>query len=123
MVGDGINDAPALRAAHASGAVFSSGTGLSGRADFFCVGSGAAPVNALLDMAQRVRQVVHRNLAFALVYNAVAVALCFMGLMSPLVAAVLMPASSLFVVVHTSLCVKGGLREVGARLEEESSSR
>jgi cation transport ATPase len=45
--------------------------------------------------------VIRRNLVFSLAYNAVAVTLAMLGLMNPLAAAVLMPASSITVVVSS----------------------
>ncbi|HQR47556.1 MAG TPA: hypothetical protein PK598_16285, partial [Thermoanaerobaculia bacterium] len=63
---------------------------------------GVAPLYDLLLGARRVRGVVNRNLGFSLVYNVAAAAMAFAGLVGPLFAAVLMPVSSLTVVLSSS---------------------
>jgi Cu2+-exporting ATPase len=101
MIGDGINDAPSFDAAFCTGTPAVDQPSLPARADFYFLGDGIAAVRQCLGTARRLRTVVLGNLGFALVYNAVAVALCFAGWIQPVVAAVLMPASSLLVVAHT----------------------
>lgn len=70
-------------------------------ADVFATRPGVAPVADLLDGACRTVRVVRRNLVFSLAYNAAGVALAMAGWLNPLVAAVLMPLSSLTVVVSS----------------------
>lgn len=53
----------------------------------------------LLEGSRRTLRVIHRNLVFSLLYNAAAVSLAMAGLMHPALAAVLMPASSITVVL------------------------
>lgn len=101
MVGDGINDAPAFAAAYCTATPAVDRPHLPARADFYYLGDGVAAVARALGAAARLRRVVRTNLAFALAYNAGALALAFAGLVTPLLAAVLMPASSLAVVGHT----------------------
>jgi len=98
MIGDGINDAPALAAAACSGTPAVDHPAVPARTDFHFLGDRLESVRLLLQAAGRFRTVVRGNLALALAYNAAALVLCFAGLVNPLVAAVLMPASSLAVV-------------------------
>ena len=65
------------------------------KAGFYFLGRGLSGVRSLLDTAALRRRTAHAVVAFAIAYNAVAVALCLAGIMSPLLAAILMPASSL----------------------------
>ncbi len=103
MVGDGINDAPAFDAASCAATPAVDRPGLPARSDLFFLGDGVSAVRVTLDWARRLSSVIRTNLVLALVYNAAVVALCFAGLVGPLVAAVLMPLSSLCFLSLTTL--------------------
>ncbi len=107
MVGDGINDAPSFRAAYCTATPAVDRPHLPARADVYYLGDGIAAVARALGAARRLRRVVWGNIAFAVAYNAVALALAFAGAVTPVLAAVLMPASSLTVVGHTILRLSG----------------
>jgi P-type Cu2+ transporter len=98
MVGDGINDAPAFAAAFCTATPAVQEPHLPARADLYYLGDGIAAVRRSLAAARRLRRVVWGNLGFAIAYNLVALALAFAGRVTPVLAAVLMPASSLTVV-------------------------
>jgi Cu2+-exporting ATPase len=98
MVGDGLNDGPSFSAAHCAATPAVDRPVLPARADFYFLGDGIAALRHALAAARRLRRVIRDNLVLAVVYNAVAVALSLAGLVTPVVAAVLMPLSSLGVV-------------------------
>jgi Cu2+-exporting ATPase len=101
MLGDGLNDALAFREATAAGTPAIDRPVLPEACDFFYLGGGGSAVSDLHQVAGLYRQIVHWNLWAAGIYNGVAVTLCLMGLMSPLLCAILMPASSLVLLGRT----------------------
>ena len=108
MVGDGLNDGPAFDAAFATATPAIEHPAMPGRADFYFLGEDVAAVRRALATAVRLRRVIRGNLAFALGYNALALGLAFSGRVTPLVAAVLMPASSALVIYLTLLRMRPG---------------
>ncbi|HEV7338075.1 MAG TPA: heavy metal translocating P-type ATPase [Bosea sp. (in: a-proteobacteria)] len=100
MVGDGLNDAPALARAHASMSPISATQLAQASADIVFLGEELAPVAASLRIARKARRLMVQNLWFAVLYNAVAVPIAIAGFATPLVAAVAMSGSSLVVTLN-----------------------
>jgi Cu2+-exporting ATPase len=95
MLGDGANDTLAFDAAFARGTPVVHRGLLENRADFYYLGRGVAGLRRLFEV-NAVRRRTHRwLLVFSVAYNALAVGLALAGHVNPLVAAILMPASSL----------------------------
>jgi Cu2+-exporting ATPase len=101
MIGDGINDALAFSAALCSGTPATERPALPARADFYFLGHGLGPIAESLATARFLRRVIVRNLLLSGAYNVAVVALALAGMMTPLRCALLMPVSSLMVVLAT----------------------
>lgn len=99
MVGDGINDAAAMAAASVGVGVHGGAEACLASADVYMTRPGLASLVQLVTGAHRTLRVIERNVAFSLVYNAIGAAAAMTGRLTPLAAAILMPASSLTVVV------------------------
>lgn len=103
MVGDGLNDSPSFEVALCAATPAVDRPVLPGKADFYFMGDGISAIRKSLMASRHLRKVVRDNLAIAIGYNGLAVALCLAGLVTPVVAAILMPLSSVSVVSLTAL--------------------
>jgi len=108
MIGDGLNDSLSFDEAWCAATPAIDRAVLPYKADFYYLGDGVSAVRRTLQAARRLRTVQRGNLVFAAVYNLAAVALCLSGLVTPVVAAVLMPLSSVTVVSMTAARLAGG---------------
>jgi Cu2+-exporting ATPase len=109
MIGDGLNDGPALAAGHASMAPGSASDVGKNAADCIFLGDRLMPIVAALRMARRTQAIVRQNFALAIGYNVIAVPLAFLGYVTPLVAALAMSGSSL-IVVGNAMRLKRAIR-------------
>jgi Cu2+-exporting ATPase len=103
MVGDGVNDAAAIAAATVGVGVHGGAEACVATADVYLTTPGLEPLLRLSEGAARTMHAIRRNIGWALCYNALGVALAMTGKISPLIAALMMPASSLTVVLGSWL--------------------
>ena len=97
MAGDGVNDLAAMASADVGIAVREGAQAALATADVCLAQPGLAPLVSLLDGARRSMRTIHVNFAVSLAYNLAGGALAVLGLVNPLVAAVIMPLSGLTV--------------------------
>jgi len=100
MVGDGLNDAPSLAEAHVSLSPISAADLTQAQADAVFLGDRLKPVQESIVIARRARRLMTQNLWFAALYNAVAVPVAIVGLVTPLIAALAMSGSSISVTLN-----------------------
>jgi len=101
MVGDGLNDAPALAAAWVSMSPSSAADVAQNAADVIFQGDRLAPVADTLALARRAESVIKENIGLSILYNVVTIPLAMAGYVTPLVAAVAMSSSSLVVILNS----------------------
>lgn len=99
MVGDGVNDAAAIAAATVGIGVHGGAEASLATADIFLTTPGLGPLVELMQGAGHTMRVIRRNITFSLLYNVVGAWLAIVGFINPVIAAVMMPLSSLTVVL------------------------
>jgi len=113
MVGDGLNDAGALRQSEAGLAVVEKISAFSPASDVIVPGAQVAQLDRIFDFCRRTARVVRAGFGLSAAYNAVGIGIAAAGLLSPVVCAILMPLSSISVVAFACAATEWAARRAG----------
>jgi Cu2+-exporting ATPase len=108
MVGDGLNDAVALAAAHASASPGTAVEASQAASDIVFQGGALAPLVETLSIAKAAHKRALENLRFSAFYNLIAAPTAAAGFLTPLIAALAMSGSSLIVTLNALRLQRGG---------------
>jgi Cu+-exporting ATPase len=106
MVGDGLNDAGALQQSDVGIAISDNINNFSPGSDIIFDGAAFDKLPALLNYCRKEKQIIAGSFVLSILYNVVGLSFAVQGTLSPVIAAILMPVSSISIVVYTTLMSK-----------------
>lgn len=111
MIGDGLNDAGALKQSDVGLALAENVNVFSPACDGIMDSSKIKDLNLFLDLCVKSIQIIKKSFVLSFLYNIVGISFAVLGLLSPLVAAILMPLSSITIVFFTTVATNWAARK------------
>ncbi|MBZ0264788.1 HAD-IC family P-type ATPase, partial [bacterium] len=113
MLGDGLNDAGALKAGEVGIAVTENTSTFSPASDGLLLGKDFGKLATFLQFAKSSRSIIWASFVLSFIYNIIGISFAVMGKLSPLVSAILMPLSSITVVLFATAMTKNAAKKLG----------
>ncbi len=103
MIGDGLNDAGALQQSDIGLAVADNSNYFTPACDGILDGKSVAQMDKLIELARSGKKIITAGFALSILYNVVGISYAAQGVLSPMIAAILMPASTISIIVLTAI--------------------
>ena len=116
MIGDGLNDAGALNKSHFGIALSDKTSSFSPACDAILDGNELQNIDKLIEFSKASTSIVHFSFGLSLLYNITGLSFAVTGHLSPLVAAILMPLSSITIMAFTTFATRLKARKMGLKI-------